>query len=130
MNEIINTFLLAGDKFMPQIHLKQPRLTYSTCGPFNKNKEIKKINKKTGDTKYIYKYEIAKACFQHDMAYRDFKDLARTASDKVLRGKEINTAKNTKYDGYHRGLASTVYKFLIKALHIAVLKMKLNRINN
>ena len=130
MNQIINTFLLARDKFMPETYLKQPRYTYSTCGPFNKNKEIKKTKKKTGDTKHIYKNEIDKVCFQHDMAYRDFKDLARTASDKILRGKEINTAKNTKYDGYHRGLASAAYKFLIKTLHIAVLKMKLNKINN
>ena len=53
-----------------------------------------------------------KACFQHDMAYRDFKDLARgTAADKVLRDKAFNTAKDPKYDGYQRGLASLVYKF-------------------
>ena len=57
-----------------------------------------------------------KACFQHDMAYGDFKDLARrTASDKVLRDKAFNIAKNPKYDGYQRGLASMVYKFLIKS---------------
>ena len=49
------------------------------------------------------------------MVYRDFKDLARrTVSDKALRGKEINTAKNTKHDGYQRDLASTVSKFFDK----------------
>ena len=112
MNEIVHKFLLAGDKFMPEMHLKQPGLTYSACGPFTKNKErIQKFNE-TGDTNYIYKNELDKACFQHDMAYGDFKDLARrTTSDKVLRDKAFNIAKNPKYDGYQRGLASMVYKF-------------------
>ena len=41
MNEIVNKFLLAGDKFMPGIHLKQPYFTYSSCGPFTENKESK-----------------------------------------------------------------------------------------
>ena len=79
--------------------------------------ETKKIQKlkETGDTSYIYKNELDKACFQHDMAYGDFKDLARrTASDKVLRDKAFNIAKNPKYDGYQRGLASMVYKFFDK----------------
>ena len=65
--------------------------------------------KETGDADYIYKNELDKACFQHDIAYGDFKDLARrTASDKVLRDKALNIAKNPKYDGYQRGLASMV----------------------
>ena len=67
--------------------------------------------KETGDTNYIYKNELDKTCFQHDMAYGDFKDLERrTASDKVLRDKAFNIAKNPKYEGYQRGLASMVYK--------------------
>ena len=105
MNEIVNKFLLTGDKFMTEIHLKQPRFTYSACGPITKNKErIQKV-KETGDTNYIYKHELVKVYFQHDMAYGDFKDLAkRTASDKVLREKAFNIAKNLKYDGYQRGL--------------------------
>ena len=87
-NEIVNTFLLAGDKFMPEMHLKQPGFTYSACGPFTKNKERIQKFKETGDTSYIYKNELDKACFQHDMAYGDFKDLARrTASDKFARHK-------------------------------------------
>ena len=74
-------------------------------------KRIQKF-KETGDTKYIYKIELDKACFQHDMAYEDFKDLARrTTSDKVLRNKTFNIARNLKYDGYQRALASMVYKF-------------------
>ena len=63
MNEIVNKFLLAGDKFMPEMHLKQPGFTYSACGPFTKNKERIQKLKKTGDTSYIYKNELDKACF-------------------------------------------------------------------
>ena len=115
MNETINKFLLAGDKFMPEMHLKQPGFTYSVCGPFTKNKErIQKFNE-TGNTDYIYKNELDKACFQHDMAYGDFKDLAkRTFADKVLRGKAFKIASDQKYDGYERGLASMVYTFFDK----------------
>ena len=115
MNEIINKFLLAGDKYMPEMHLKQPGFTYSVCGPCTKNKEQIQTFKETGDTSYIYKNELDKPCFQHDMAYGDFKDLKRrTFSDKVLRDKVFNITKNSKYDGYQRGLASMVYKFFDK----------------
>ena len=115
MNEIINKFLLTGDKFMPEMHLKQPRFIYSACGPFTKNKERIQKFKETGDTSFIYKNELDKACFQHDMAYGDFKDLKRrTASDKILRDKAFNIAKNPKYDGYQRGLASMFYNFFDK----------------
>ena len=97
---------------MPEMHLKQPRFTYSACGPFTKNKERIQKFKETGDTSYIYKNELDKACFQHDMAYGDFKDLAkRTIADKVLRDKAFKIASDQKYDGYQRGLASVVYKF-------------------
>ena len=86
-----------------------------TAGPFNKNKEIIQKFKETGDSRYIYKNELDKACFQHDMAYGDFKDLARkTASDKFLRDKAFNIAKNPKYGRYQGGLASMVYKFFDK----------------
>ena len=113
MNEIVNKFLLGGDKFMPEMYLRQPRFTYSACGPFTKNKERIKKFKETGDTAFIYKNELDKACFQHDMAYGDFrfKDLAkRTASDTVLRDKALNIVKNPKYDRCQGGLASMVYK--------------------
>ena len=117
MNEIVNKFLLAGDKFMPEMHLKQPGFTYSACGPFTKNKKRIQKFKETGDTSYIYKNELDKACFQHDMAYGDFKDLARrTASDKVLRDKAFNIAKNPRYDGCQRGFASMVCKSFDKKL--------------
>ena len=104
MNEIVNEFLLAGDKFMPKMHLKQTGFTYSACGPFTKNKERIQKFKETGDTNYIYKNELDKGCFQHDMAYGTFKDLAiRTASDKVLIDKALNISKNPKYGWYQRG---------------------------
>ena len=115
MNDIINKFLLAGDKFMLEMHLRQPGFTYSACGPFTKNKERIQKFKQTRDSRYIYRNELDKACFQHDMAYEDFKDLKkRTAADKFLRDKAFNIAKHPKYDGYQRGLASIVYKLFDK----------------
>ena len=113
MNEIINKFLLVGDKFIPEMHLRQPGFTYSACGSFTKNKE--RIEKFTGNTDLIYKNELDKACFQHDMAYGKSKDLVkRTQSDKFLRDKAFKIASNPKYDGYQKGLASMVYKFFDK----------------
>ena len=115
MNEIVNKFLLAGDKFMPEMHLRQPRFTYSACGPFTKSKERIQKFKETGDTSYIYKNELDKACFQHDMAYGDFNDLAkRTAADRVLRDKAFKIASDQKYDRYQTGLTSMVYKVFDK----------------
>ena len=71
-----------------------------------------------------------KACFQHDMAYGCFKGLnRRTGADKVLRDKGFNVAKNRKYDRYQLGLASMVYKFLLKKVPVEELKMKLLLIN-
>ena len=101
MNEIVNKFLLVRDKFMPKMHLRQPGFTYSACGPFTKNEERIQRFKETGDTSYIYKNELDKAYFQHDMAYGDFKDLSkRTFADKVLRDKTSKIAIDQKYDGY------------------------------
>ena len=110
MNDIINKFLLVGDKFMSEMHLRQPVFTYSACGPFTKKKERMQKFKQPGDSRYIYKKELDKTCFQHDTACGDFKDLKRrTAADNVLRDKLFNIAKDPKYDGYQRGLASMVY---------------------
>ena len=103
MNEIINKVLLVGDKFIPEIHLRQPGLTYSACGPFTKDKERIKKFMTTGNTGFIYKNELNKACFQHDMAYGKSKDLVkRTQSDKVLRDKAFKIASDPNYDGYQR----------------------------
>ena len=115
MNNIINKFLLAGDKCMPEMHLRQPRFVYSACGPFTRHKEKIKKFKQTGDTRYIYRNELDKACFQHDSAYADHKDLInRTEADKFLSNKAYDIASNPKYDGYQRGLASIFYKFFDK----------------
>ena len=101
MNEIENKFVLAGDKFMPQMHLKQPGFTYSACGPFTKNKGRIEKFMQTGNTDFIYKNDLDKACFQRDMAYSKSKDLARrTESDKVLRDKAFEIASDPKCDEY------------------------------
>ena len=115
MNEIVNKFLLAGDKYMPEMHLKQPGFAYSACGPFTKNKE--RIGKfmQTGDTNYIYKNDLDKVCFQHGMVYVKYKDLTkRTQSDKVLRDTAFKIESNPKHDGYQRGLPSVIYRFFDK----------------
>ena len=90
INDIFNRFLLAGDKFMPGMHLKQRGFTYIVCGQFTKNKERIQKFKETGYTKYIYRNELDKACFQHDIT------------------------KDPKHDGYQKGRASMVYKFFDK----------------
>ena len=112
MNNVINKFLLAGDKFMPEMNLRQPRFVYSACGPFTRHKERMKEFKRTGDTRYIYRNELDKACFQRNSAYADHKDLINRT--EVFRDKAYDIAINPKYDGYQRGLASMVYKFFDK----------------
>ena len=132
MNEIVKRFSLLRDKLMPEMHLRQPRLIYKACGPFTKNKEgIKKQKKERGDSRYIYQNKLEKAFFQHDIAYGDSKDLnRRTFADKVLRDKTFNIAKYPEYDGYQRRLASMIYTFLIKRYLVAVLKRRIFLIKN
>ena len=115
MNDIINKFLLVGDKFMPELHLKDPFVVnYSACDPFTENKQRIQKFMETGDTIYIYRNKLDKACFQYDMTY-NFKDLKRrTYSDKVLKVKAFKIASDSKYHGYQRGLASMVYIFFDK----------------
>ena len=97
---------------MPGMHLRQSQFTYSACGPFTKHKQ--RIQE-TGDTNYIYKSELDKACHTRDAAYSDSKDLTKRAiADKILKNKAFNIAKDPKYGGYQRGLASMVYKFFDK----------------
>ena len=78
MNKIIIKFLIAGDKFIPEMNLRQPGFTYSACGSFTNNKESIQKFTETGDSQYIYQNELDKVCFLQDMAYGDFKDLTRT----------------------------------------------------
>ena len=112
MNQIINKFLLAGDKFMPEMHLRQPKFVYSACGSFTRHKERIKEFKCTGDTRYLYRNELDKTCFKYDAAYSKYKNVEnRLISDQKLRNSAYDIASNRKYDGYQRGLASMVYKF-------------------
>ena len=113
--KLLKKFLLTGDKFMPEVHLKQPGFTYSACGPLTKNKERIEKFMQTGNKDFIYKNELDMACFQRVMAYGKSKYLAkRTQSDKVVRYKALKIASDLKYGGYQRGLASVVYKFFDK----------------
>ena len=110
-NNVIDKFLLAGDKFMPEMHLRQPRFVYSACGSFTRHKERIKEFKRTGDTRLLYRNQLDKACFKHDAAYAKYKDVEnRLISDQKLRNSAYHIAGNPKYDGYQRGLASMVYK--------------------
>ena len=115
MNKIVKKFLSEGDQFILIMHLRQPRFTYSACGPSGKNKERIQKFKEAGYSQYIIKNKLHKACFQHDKACRDCRDLTRrTASDKILRDKALNVAKNPKYDGCQRGFASLIYNIFDK----------------
>ena len=114
MNNIIIKFLLAGDKFMPEMHLRQPQFVYSACGPFTGHKERIKEFKRKGDTRLLYRNELDKACFKHDAAYAKYKDVEnRLISDQKLRNSAYDIASNPKYDVYQRGLASIVYKCFV-----------------
>ena len=115
MNEIMIKFLLGGDKFTPEMLLRHPRFTNSACWPFTKNTERNVKFKETGNSKNIYQNKIDQACFQHDIAYGEFKSLpVRAAADKILRNKVFNFAKDLKHVKYKRGLTSTIYKFFDK----------------
>ena len=116
---------------MSEMHSKKPRFTYSDSGPFTKNKERIKKFKETEDSICIYQNELDKARFPHDMVYGDFKELPRrTTSDEILLDKAFNIAKNSRYDGYQRGLASMLYSFFDKKLELVLLKMKSVKIKN
>ena len=100
------------------MYLIQPGFTYCACGPFTKNKERIQKFKETGESLYyvcIHQNELDKACFQHDMAYGDFKDSnRRKVFDKIVRDKAYNITKNPKYIRYQRCFASMVYNFFDK----------------
>ena len=102
MNEIVNKFLLVGDKFMREMH---KMLIVLVVHLLKIKKELE-----TGNTEFIYRNEFDKACFQHDMAYGKTKDLVKgTQSDKVLKDKAFRIASDPKYDGYQRGLSQMVH---------------------
>ena len=108
MNEIINKFLLVGDKFMPGMHLRQPRFVYSACGPFTRHKERIKEFKRTGNINLLYRNASDKTCFKHDAAHAKYKDVEnRSIADDKLKNSAYDIASNSEYDGYQRGLALT-----------------------
>ena len=112
INNIINKFFIVGDKFIPEMHLRQPKFVYSACGPFTRHKERIKEFERTGDMRLLYRNELDKACFKHDAAYAKYKDAEnRLISDQKLRNSVYDIASNPVYDGYQRGLASMIYKF-------------------
>ena len=112
---IVKRFLLAGNTFTPEMHLKKPGFIYNPWEPYTKNKEGIQKFKGTCHSTYIYQNELHKACFQGDMAYGRFKGFPRrTVSDKLLRDKVFNLAKNPTYVGYQHELASMIYKFFDK----------------
>ena len=115
MNNVINKFLLAGDKFMPEMHLRQPQFLIVLVDLLlDIKKELKNLNKLVIHVIFI-EMNLIKACFQNDSAYADHKDLiTRTEADKVLRDKAYDITSNPEYDGYQRGLASMVYKVFDK----------------
>ena len=106
---------------MPEFRLKQAGCTYSACGPFTKHRDrIEKFSEK-GNLKHLYRSELDKACFAHDATYFDSKDLAkRPISDKILKDRADEIARNRNYDGYQRALASMVYKFFDKKLGLRI----------
>ena len=130
MNKIINEFLLPGDKFMPELHLRQPGFTYRSCGLFTKSEERIKRFKEIGDSRYIYQYELDKACFQHDMAYGDFKDLnRRTAAAKDYVIKHLILKIQNMVD-INVDLLQWSTSFLIKKILVVVLKMRIFQTSN
>ena len=119
MNEIVIKFLLAGDRFVPEMHLRQPGFAYSACGPFTKNKEQIQKFKETGDSRYIYQNELDKACFQHDMTYGDFKDLiGRAASITNCSMKRLILLKIQSMIDIKEVLLQWSTNVLIKKLHL------------
>ena len=120
MNEIENKYLLTGNKFIPEMHVRQSGFTYRACGPFTKNpKKTKKEQqfKETGTSRHIYQNKLDKGCFQYDVANKEFEDLAGiTASLKCCVIKHLILPKMQIYNGYQRGFALMVYKFLVKKL--------------
>ena len=111
MNKIINKFSLTGQKFMPE--LKQSGFSYSACEPFTKNRERIHKFRETGNVKHLYRNELDKAWFAHDAAYSDSK-AKRTISDKILKDRAYEIARNREYDSYQKALASLICKFFDK----------------
>ena len=87
---------MSRDTFTPELHLRQPKCTYSACGPFTKHRERIQKYREVGDLKHIYKTQLDKACCDHGAVYSDSKDLAKiTISKKILKDKAYKIVINT-----------------------------------
>ena len=128
MNEMISKFLLAGDKFMPEMNLRQAGFTYIAWGPFTKKKGRTQKPKETGDSKYIYQNKIDEACFQHDMAYKDFKVkgfLELELPNKYYMIKHFILLNIQNIMDINADLLQWFINFSIKSLLVVILKVKL-----
>ena len=128
MNEMISKFLLAVDKFMPEMNLRQAGFTYIAWGPFTKKKGRTQKPKETGDSKYIYQNEIDEACFQHDMAYKDFKVkgfLELELPNKYYMIKHFILLNIQNIMDINADLLQWFINFSIKSLLVVILKVKL-----
>ena len=115
MNKNIYKFLFTGDRFMLELHLNEPGFTYSSCRPLTEHREKVQRFRETDNLKYLYRNKLDKACFAYDAGYSDSKDVAkRTISDKILKDKTYEIARNCNYNGYQNVLPSMVYKFFDK----------------
>ena len=131
MNEIVCRSLLESVRLMPEMHLRQPGFTHSTCGLFTKSRERIQKFKETGSSRNIYQHILYRAFLQHDMAYRGYKDLTkRTASDKILHDKSFDIDQNPKYDDINVELLQWLINFVIKNFFIVVLKMRIYQTSN
>ena len=97
-----------------RLHLKESEFTYIACKPFTRHcQKIQKF-REICNLKYLFRRELEKAFFAHDAAYSDRNDLTnRTISDKILKDRFYEIARNCKYNGYQIALASIVYKFFL-----------------
>ena len=131
-NDIINEFLLIGDKFMPEMHLWHPKVkNYYACCPFTRHQKRIDIFMKDERLSHILKNRLDAACFQHDSAYAKYKDrLNRKQSDIVLKNKALKFATDPRVNGYQRGLASMVYKFFHKRTKGSGINLQANSLNN
>ena len=98
MSEIVNKFLLAGDKFMSEVNLGKPEYTYSACGPFTNNKERTEKFKETRDLQYNYQNESHKTFFNMKWKFIDLTN--KTASCLTLSDTGFNIAKNSQENRY------------------------------
>ena len=129
-DDIINKFLSMGDKFMPEIHLWDPKV-YSACGPFTRHQKRIDMFMKEGKLNHIPKNRLDAACFQHDSAYAIYRDRAnRRQSDIVLKDNALKIATDPRVNRYQRGLASMVYKFFNGRTKGSGINLQANSLNN